>query len=124
VKAAILLSGADSCTPSRARAGLREACADAPVELVEDGALLTSEVVTNAVRHSRSETILLEIDCRPSSVDVRVSDDSSAPPVRGAVADETGRGLALLDELAAAWGAEPRKDGPGKTVWFRLDWTE
>jgi hypothetical protein len=34
------------------------------------------------------------------------------------LADEGGRGLALVDLLSDAWGIEPEE--PGKSVWFRL----
>jgi hypothetical protein len=34
-------------------------------------------------------------------------------------AEEHGRGVLLIDELANAWGVEPRADG--KTVWFEID---
>ena len=35
--------------------------------------------------------------------------------------DEGGRGLALLDAMAAAWGVEPSRSG--KTVWYELPLT-
>lgn len=41
------------------------------------------------------------------------------PAPRDAPADaEGGRGLALVDALAAAWGTLPRPEG--KTVWFEV----
>ncbi len=51
---------------------------------------------------------------------VAVADESTTPPAaKGYRADDaTGRGLQLLDHLAAAWGWE--RTGTGKIVWFDL----
>jgi anti-sigma regulatory factor (Ser/Thr protein kinase) len=81
--------------------------------------LLTSEVVTNALRHSYPPR-RLSIAREPSgSVLVQVSDASPAPPVRRS-AHKTdslgGRGIWLLDQLAARWGHEVTPTG--KRVWF------
>jgi anti-sigma regulatory factor (Ser/Thr protein kinase) len=81
--------------------------------------LLTSEVVTNALRHSYPPR-RLSIAREPSgSVLVQVSDASPAPPVRrvSREADSLGgRGIWLLDQLADRWGHETT--GTGKRVWF------
>lgn len=87
-------------------------------ELVPAAELLVSELVCNALRHGEGPlTLTLE---RAPDVRCSVSDGSSKPP-RPADAgpeDEGGRGLALVDMLAARWGCER---GPvGKTVWFEL----
>lgn len=37
--------------------------------------------------------------------------------------EESGRGLTLVTLLADAWGAEERKAGVGKAVWFELGLT-
>ena len=52
---------------------------------------------------------------------VELEDPSTAVPVvrHPDPADEHGRGVLLIDELADAWGVEPRADG--KTVWFEID---
>lgn len=51
---------------------------------------------------------------------VEVSDGSPELPVpRGArPSDENGRGLALVEARAVAWGADARPDG--KTTWFEI----
>lgn len=85
---------------------------------IDLAALLTSELVTNAYLHARTE----------SRVSVRVDDvvhvevfDSGAGGVAllAADVDEThGRGLQIVDALADRWGHE---DGPeGSRVWFEL----
>jgi anti-sigma regulatory factor (Ser/Thr protein kinase) len=81
--------------------------------------LLTSEVVTNAVMHARSE-LDLQVDCLHDGVRVRVHDRGEGVPVRRHVSIDatSGRGLALVDTLASRWGVEP--SAPGKTVWFEV----
>ena len=82
-------------------------------------ALLTSELVTNAVLHGRSE-LDLEVDCLRDGVRVRVHDRGEGVPVRRHVSIEatSGRGLALVDTLSRRWGVEPHP--PGKAVWFEV----
>lgn len=88
--------------------------------LVDTGALLVSEVVTNALLHARSAADV-HISRTAKGIEVEVRDlDARVPAVRVADGDEeSGRGLYLLDALASAWGAEPSPSG--KRVWFRLD---
>jgi Histidine kinase-like ATPase domain len=81
--------------------------------------LLGSEVVTNAVLHGRSE-LVLQLDRVGSRVRVAVADENARTPhqqpqVPGAL---DGRGLAIVDALAAAWGVEDRP--LGKAVWFEV----
>jgi anti-sigma regulatory factor (Ser/Thr protein kinase) len=82
--------------------------------------LLTSETVTNALIHGRSEA-RLHIDVTGRRVRVEVSDDNSRHPQRAQPDTEAldGRGLAILELLAARWGV--RDDAFGKTVWFEID---
>ncbi|WP_432097480.1 ATP-binding protein [Streptomyces sp. bgisy100] len=87
-------------------------------DLADDGTLIVSELVSNAVRHARRESIRVVID-RPEARRVRIGvvDFSQACPVRGnpGATDESGRGLALVGELAEAWGTDPLPWG--KRVW-------
>jgi anti-sigma regulatory factor (Ser/Thr protein kinase) len=91
-------------------------------ETAETAVLLLSELVTNAVRHSRVRGRRIEVRCvlRDGLLRVEVSDAGTGAPVaRTAGADdESGRGLALVAALAADWGVRPRRHGIGKTVWF------
>lgn len=94
--------------------------------LTDDVDLVVSELVTNALLHARSEgrrsaPIRLEVLCEPQSLTCRVIDGSIAPPTQESVGDtaENGRGLLLVDILAAQWGWF---SGPeGKAVWARFD---
>ena len=88
-------------------------------ELADTAALLTSEVVTNAVLHARTPVDVL-VRRRRDGVTVEVSDGSRVRPVgrRTTPQSTTGRGLALLDRLASTWEVKVRSDG--KTVRFTL----
>lgn len=94
-------------------------CAGLPRDLVEVAILLTSELVTNAVRHAEGP-IRLRMNRDPALLHVEVGDDSpEAPVARNADLMATGgRGVMLVDRLAAAWGVAKRNGG--KAVWFRL----
>ncbi|MQA06355.1 MAG: SpoIIE family protein phosphatase [Streptosporangiales bacterium] len=90
--------------------------------LVDTAALLVSETVTNALLHARSTAdIQVWRTATGIEVEVRDRDDRLPAPRTLDLEAESGRGLRLLDELSAAWGAEP--SDAGKRVWFRLDVT-
>lgn len=86
--------------------------------IIEDAALLTTEVVTNAVIHARTD-ITLEVEM---AEDLWISvSDSSHSPLALHYPDETettGRGVFLLDRLSSQW--EVLSDEGGKTVRFKL----
>lgn len=92
--------------------------------LHDDCVLLTSEIATNAVVHSRSGdggAFTLIVSCSSGLVRISVRDDGSvAPPCAGhAVPDgPSGRGLPLLDALSDRWGVV-RESGRNE-VWFEL----
>jgi len=94
--------------------------ADWGEEAIATAQLLVSELVTNAVMHTAGgvELRVLQDDDR---VTVSVVDGSGERPAELEAADlesTSGRGLMLVDALAAAWGVEPH--GVGKRVWFEL----
>jgi anti-sigma regulatory factor (Ser/Thr protein kinase) len=89
--------------------------------LVETAQLLVSEVVTNAVMHG-SPPLSILVGCRgPDGLLVEVGDGSTARPQERtpSAADESGRGIALLNQLADEWGVQPLPES-GKKVWFTL----
>ncbi|MDQ6648580.1 MAG: ATP-binding protein [Actinomycetota bacterium] len=88
--------------------------------LLDAAALLTSEVVTNAVLHARTAVTITVLREGSDSVTVRVSDGSRLRPQLRAHSREatTGRGVHLLDQLASSWGVSV--DEGGKTVTFTL----
>ena len=106
---------------AQARSQVRAAiCAwEVPVDL-DVAVLLTSELVTNAIRHEPGETVMLVITCSRDQLRVDVHDTSRSLPVLvDAPADaETGRGLMLVATLSAEWGVY--RTPAGKAVYFTL----
>ncbi len=86
--------------------------------------LLTSEIVTNAIRHTKSGadggTVTIVVIGVPRGVLVEIIDDGSAstPSVKGDLYAAEGHGLFLVQHLAAQWGY--LRDPAGTTVWFHL----
>ncbi|WP_411107288.1 ATP-binding protein [Streptomyces sp. cmx-4-9] len=88
--------------------------------LVDDAQLITSELVTNAIRHTRTGRVGVSVTRHPDRVRIVVTDTSRATP---APADpdpdaEAGRGLQLIDRLATRWGSD--RLATGKRVWVEL----
>jgi anti-sigma regulatory factor (Ser/Thr protein kinase) len=95
-------------------------------ELVDDdtrdtAALLTTELVSNAIRHTRDE-LVVTVKLTGDRLRVGVSDSSHRRPqlVQVGQRDTSGRGLHLVERLADRWGIDPDERGLGKTVWFEL----
>ena len=91
--------------------GVGEKFADLP--------LVTSELVTNAVRHAGSD-VDVTLDLTPDRLRLEVSDCSGEPPVKGDLeaARDGGWGLHIVTLLASKWGLESRANG--KTVWCEV----
>ncbi|GHD99039.1 ATP-binding protein [Streptomyces alanosinicus] len=89
--------------------------------LAGDVALVTSELMTNALLHGslRDRLIRVRICTTAAMLRVEVSDPRGErlPCPRDATGeDQFGRGLLLVEALADDWGVGPRV-GVGKTVW-------
>ncbi len=114
-----LTTGPAAAAEARSRV-LAAICAwDLPVE-ADVAVLLTSELVTNAIRHEAGGTVTLAITCSRGELRVDVHDTSrSLPVLADAPADaETGRGLMLVATLSADWGVY--RTPAGKAVYFTL----
>ena len=94
---------------------------------VHDATLIVSELVSNAITHSRSGKpggtliIAVEMAPQPGSVRIQVRDAGGleAPILTAAGPDsEHGRGLAIITALAAEWGSETTH--AGRATWCRL----
>ncbi len=107
---------------SEARRFVSRFCAAAGIneDSCQNAALLTSEVVTNAVLHGRTE-VTLRLHRPGDVIRIEVVDHNSAMPEPADRGDDasSGRGLVIVEALAARWGADPGADG--KTVWFEID---
>ena len=90
---------------------------DAPVDPAT-AVLLTSELMTNAIRHECGETVILAITCACRQFRVDVHDTSCSVPVDGSAGAETGRGLMLVASLSSDWSCYPT--AAGKAVTFTL----
>jgi len=91
--------------------GVSEVCGDVP--------LLTSELVTNAVRHAATD-VEVSIGLGSGRVRLEVRDLSAQLPMKAdpATAAEGGWGLHIVECLATRWGLDPHRDG--KTVWAEV----
>ena len=108
-------------SPSAARAAVSEACDQLDLQpLTDDLQLVVSELVTNAIRYA-DPPVELEIEVSDDAVTVAVADGTPGRPVpqdRDDPDAEGGRGLLLVDLLAAESGVRPQP--PGKTIWASL----
>lgn len=113
----------DLAAPALARQFVAERMNDYPGEVIEDALILTSEVVTNAIRHGAGRVaLLLALDAALVQVDVH-DDGPGGPPIEAnRPPDEVpgGRGLIIVEAIATDWGVVPDPEGQGKTVWFEL----
>jgi serine phosphatase RsbU (regulator of sigma subunit)/anti-sigma regulatory factor (Ser/Thr protein kinase) len=110
----------DPAQVPRARAVVREQLHDwGLARLAGTAELLVSELVTNAVRHSRSRPVELRL-VRGDTLLCEVDDDDHELPtlMSAGPGDEEGRGLHVVSTLAREWGTS--RTGTGKTVWFEL----
>lgn len=108
--------------PARARRWIVGVCESRELDhLSYEAALLVDELVTNAVLHARTDCVVVadEVD-GVLHVEVIDSDGGSATlePGRERLSAEGGRGLVIVEALAAAWGVKWRPEG--KAVWFTL----
>jgi len=112
---------ADPASPARARAFLVDQLSEwGCLHLLEVGALLTSELVTNVVLHASTPMVLAVSLTSTQVLRVEVTDLAPDRPLRPRLPGTSteGRGLALVAALASRWGVEPREGG--KTVWVEL----
>ncbi|WP_227870348.1 MULTISPECIES: ATP-binding protein [Streptomyces] len=105
----------------RTQAQLREW--RAPCDARDNAQLVISELVTNALRHTRSRSVGCELRINGSLLRVAVSGEGAGPRRGPSVAteeDEGGRGLLLVVTLSRGWGVRPLDAGRGHTVWADL----
>jgi anti-sigma regulatory factor (Ser/Thr protein kinase) len=92
-------------------------------DYAEDAEIVTSEIMTNAVKHADAQTIGLELTRLEGSraVVIVVTDPSPLPPVKRDQADDTesGRGLHIVAAISQRWGWRPH--GAGKAVFAILN---
>lgn len=103
-----------------ARRFVSRAIRGAPADIVEAVVLAVSELASNCVRHTDGG-FEVTVQRSPGEIRVQASDRGTGKPVVRSPGpeDPSGRGLQIVDMLAADWGVEalPEK---GKTVWFTV----
>jgi anti-sigma regulatory factor (Ser/Thr protein kinase) len=104
---------------AEARRLLRTALDGHQPAAVEDAILMISELVTNAVRHTR-DVLLVLVTIHHDTLRVDVTDNNPTMPVAPDHEHNatSGRGLAIVEALADQWGSTPTADG--KTIWFEI----
>ena len=101
-----------------ARLFVRDSLSDQAVETVEAAELMTSELVTNSIRHACTDVeVTISLD---GVIRVEVSDSGGGRPVlRSPTASEpSGRGLRIVEGMSDEWGVIG--GSRGKSVWFTL----
>lgn len=115
----------DVAAASRARAAVAELFERIamPPELAQDCLLVTSELVTNAIRHGGAPA-RLEVVGKPGYLLLKVHDTSDRRPEQreNHTGTEGGRGLRLVEALTTAWGCDSEPGRPGKHVWAEVVW--
>jgi len=106
---------------ARARRALSKLRADLDPPLMETLRLLVTELVSNSVRHTHSDTVILKILVGRSAVLTEVTDEGPGfdpASTREPGTDESGWGLFLVERLAHRWGVNQSDDQT--RVWFEL----
>lgn len=109
--------------PQSARRALERHFADAiGRELLASVELLTTELVSNAVRHGgagEDEVVVLHLATAPGCLRVEVCDQGSGfEPGTPTPYGEGGYGLFLVSEVSSRWGVSRDE---GNCAWFELD---
>jgi serine/threonine-protein kinase RsbW len=113
----------DPTAPALARHRLRDLLLGLPDAILADALLLTTEVLTNSLRHSdvtSKDRIHVALDVSPSALRVAITDPGIGEwfvPRRPNLHATGGRGLLLVAEMADRWGVDRDQ---ATTVWFEL----
>lgn len=125
----VVTLSADATSPAAARRMVLDALAGVDPEICGAVELLTSELVTNVVRHAETE-VRVTIDPGPP-IRVEVHNHLAATaafremistrPALVATGAPGGRGLGLVHDLADRVGLAEDNNKDGKVVWFEFD---
>ncbi|MDT0269785.1 ATP-binding protein [Streptomyces sp. DSM 44915] len=95
-----------------------------PSTTCDNAQLIVSELVTNAILHTQSSQVRCLLWSRGQTLRIEVADEGPGlvrrPPSSAPAEAEHGRGLLLLDALAARWGVISPDHWAGCTIWAEL----
>jgi anti-sigma regulatory factor (Ser/Thr protein kinase) len=80
-----------------------------PIETLGDALLVTSELVTNAVRHGAAAgPVVVEVTSDASTVTIAVTDSGGGVPIVQPPDDSRigGIGLRIVESIAVSWGVD------------------
>jgi len=102
---------------STARRKIREfAAVVVDADAAYDVELMTAEGIANVIHHGSGDPVIT-VRCNEKALRVEVSDDG--PGLQIARRTDHGRGLGIIDELAARWSLVT--DESGTCLWFEVD---
>ena len=112
--------GNDETAPRRAREALWALFTGSDDPIADAVMLTASELVSNVVRHTDSSGLLQAWDPKPD-IPLRLEVKDYYPGLPAIATDPVvgGRGLAIVDKVADAWGVDPTTDG--KVVWAEFN---
>lgn len=101
------------------RHAVRDYLARSGMSHTEEAELVVDELVVNAIVHAGGD-IRVTVECGQGRTLVTVHDGSRVIPAPAPLhrSRSGGRGLRIVEALAARWGVDPRSDG--KNVWVEL----
>jgi len=89
-------------------------------DIVDDAALIISELASNAVRHAGSPfSVSLRLDSATLTLAVEDTAELAAAVPDGALSPQPLHGLGVIEAIALDWGVEALADG--KVVWAQLE---
>jgi anti-sigma regulatory factor (Ser/Thr protein kinase) len=105
-----------------ARRFVLQAAGNAPADLRDAIAVMTAELAMNAVQHARTE-FEVTVDLAGGTLRVEVTDSGHGQPAAAPMPppeSPRGRGLAIVDGLADAWGIISSRHDQGNGIWFQI----
>ncbi len=107
-------------TVQAARDAVSLVAGDIPTDALETALLLTSELVSNSVKHGPPPpaTVGVSIQVLRDRLRVEVSDAAAGIPTLSPPGPDGGYGLTVVDRLATRW--DTHREGSGNLTWFEL----
>ncbi len=136
VQSALAIAALPTATPCARLHARTIACEWGLGDQADTIELIVSELVTNAVQASMDQDgrpcytadtglacvhLRLSADGQTALVEVWDENFKLPEPTQASVDDESGRGLMLVDALAAQWGWDLAGSGRGKIVWALVE---